>query len=82
MALWFHWITYLQHSILERLPVSVITHMDYIELQEMRRVLRAHEEVILGNRTSIFTVTSKVHDNEQQIVSQIASIMSTLVQLK
>jgi hypothetical protein len=56
--------------------------MDYIELQEMRRVLRAHEEVILGNRTSIFTVTSKVHDNEQQIVSQIASIMSTLVQLK
>lgn len=56
--------------------------MDYIELQEMRRVLRAHEEVILDNRTSIFTVTSKVHDNEQQIVSQIASIMSTLVQLK
>jgi hypothetical protein len=82
LALWFRWITYLQHSILERLLVSVITHMDYIELQEMRRVLRAHEEVILGNRTSIFTVTSKVHDNEQQIVSQIASIMSTLVQLK
>jgi hypothetical protein len=82
LALWFRWITYLQHSILERLPVSVITHMDYIELQEMRRVLRAHEEVILDNRTSIFTVTSKVHDNEQQIVSQIASIMSTLVQLK
>jgi hypothetical protein len=82
LALWFRWITYLQHSILERLLVSVITHMDYIELQEMRRVLRAHEEVILDNRTSIFTVTSKVHDNEQQIVSQIASIMSTLVQLK
>jgi hypothetical protein len=38
--------------------------------------------MIQSNKTSIFFITSKVHDSEQQLISQIASIMSTLVQLK
>jgi len=55
--------------------------MDYIELQEIGRVLQSHEEMIQSNKTSIFFVTSKVHDSEQQLISQIASIIHTLVQL-
>jgi hypothetical protein len=38
--------------------------MDYQGQQEMRRILRSHEEMIQGNRTSIFTITTKVHENE------------------
>jgi hypothetical protein len=38
--------------------------------------------MIHGNRSSIFIFTTKVHGNEQHVVSQIASIMGTLVQLK
>lgn len=33
--------------------------MDHCDLQELRRILRAHEEMIQGNRTSIFSLTSK-----------------------
>jgi hypothetical protein len=56
--------------------------MDYRELQEVRRVLQNHEEKIQCNRTSLFSVTTKVHDNEHQAISQFATIMGTLVQQK
>jgi hypothetical protein len=56
--------------------------MDYRELKEIRRVLRNHEEAIQANRTSIFTATTKIHENEQQVVTQVATIMGTLVQQK
>jgi hypothetical protein len=45
-------------------------------------VLRNHEESIQANRTSIFTATTKIHENEQQVVTQVATIMGTLVQQK
>jgi hypothetical protein len=38
--------------------------------------------MIQGNRSLIFIATTKVHENEQQTISQITSIMGTLVQLK
>jgi hypothetical protein len=37
--------------------------MDYREAQEFRRVLQIHEESIQCNRSSLFSVTSKVHEN-------------------
>jgi hypothetical protein len=37
---------------------------------------------MISNKTSIFSVTSKVHDNEQQSISEFSSIMGTLVQQK
>jgi uncharacterized protein YaaN involved in tellurite resistance len=60
----------------------VIAHMYYIYLQEIMGVLRTHEELIQGNNNSIYNVTTKVQDNEQHIISQIASIMDSPVQLK
>jgi hypothetical protein len=56
--------------------------MDYREIQEMHRVLCRHEDFINSNRTSIFSVTTKVHENEHQCISQNAVIMDTLVQQK
>jgi hypothetical protein len=54
--------------------------MDFRELQEIRRILRSHEELNQCNRNSTFSVTSKVHDNGHQSISQFASIMGTLQQ--
>jgi hypothetical protein len=56
--------------------------MDHHDLQELRRILRMHEEMVQGNRTSIFSLISKFHEYEQQCISQIAEVMSTLVQVK
>jgi hypothetical protein len=52
--------------------------MDFRELQEIQLVLRT----IQGNRTSIFTATAKMHENEHLVTTQIATIMGTLVQQK
>jgi hypothetical protein len=49
-----------------------VAHMDYREAQEFRRVLQRHEESIQCNKSSIFWVTSKVHENEHQCTSQNA----------
>jgi len=40
-------------------------HMDYRELQEIRKVLRAHEDTIQGNISSILTTTTKIHEQDQ-----------------
>jgi hypothetical protein len=52
------------------------------EIQEMHRVLCRHEDFINSNRMSIFLVTTKVHENEHQCISQNAVIMETLLQQK
>jgi hypothetical protein len=44
----------------------------------MRRILWDHEEMIQGTKSSIWYITIKVHENEQQVVSQVASIMGML----
>jgi hypothetical protein len=72
----------LQLLISLRLSDIAPTNMDYKDQQDLRRILRTDEEMIQGNRSSIFTVTEKVHENEQRAISQIASIMGTLLQLK
>lgn len=59
-----------------------VVSMDYMELQEIRRVLRNHEESIQCNRISLFSVSTTVHENEHQAISQFASILGTLVQQK
>jgi hypothetical protein len=46
------------------------------------RVLRNNEESIQANKTSIFTKTTKIHENEQYVVTQVTKIMGTLVQKK
>jgi hypothetical protein len=56
--------------------------MDYLELQEIRRILKNHEETIQCNMTSIFSITTKVHENEHWVIYEIATIMGTLVQQK
>jgi hypothetical protein len=38
--------------------------MDYIELQEIHRVLRSREEHIHYNRSSIFNLSSEIHEIE------------------
>jgi len=56
--------------------------MDHVDLQEIRKVLHNHEEQIQCNRTSLFSATAKVHNNEHWDISQFTSIMGTLVQHK
>jgi hypothetical protein len=56
--------------------------MDYKEAQEFCRVLQRHEESISSNKTSIFSMTTKVHENEHQCISHNAMVMNTLVQQK
>jgi hypothetical protein len=46
----------------------------------MHRFLRKHEDFINRNRMSIFSVTTKVHENEHQCISQNEVIMDTLLQ--
>jgi hypothetical protein len=53
-------------------------HKNSVECSEgMRNPL-----VASCNRTSIFSVTTKVHKNEHQYISQNAMVMNTLVQQK
>lgn len=52
------------------------------DIPELCRVLQQHENITNGNRTAIFSVTSKVHVLEHQQVSQNAIIMDTLAQKK
>jgi hypothetical protein len=56
--------------------------MDYQELREMRRTLRNHEEFIHANRSLIYTANRKIHENEQNVMSQVAMTMATHVQQK
>lgn len=56
--------------------------MDNKEAQEFCRALHRHGGFINNNRTSIFSVTTKVHENEHQCISQNALVMDTLVQWK
>lgn len=52
------------------------------DIPELCKVLQQHEYITNGNRTGIFSVTSKVHVLEHQQVSQNAIIMDTLAQKK
>jgi hypothetical protein len=49
--------------------------MEYQEPRKIKKVLRNRD------RTSIF-ITTKFHENEQQVVTQVATIMCTHVQQK
>ena len=49
---------------------------------EFRRILRNYESSIQRNKTSIFYVTFKIYENEQQCTSQVAIIINTFVQHK
>jgi hypothetical protein len=55
---------------------------EYREKQEMQRNLQVHEEMIKENKSTIFTISVKVKDNEQQVISYVVSIMGILVQVK
>lgn len=50
--------------------VSSSKTMDHGDILEIRRTLRRHEESIQCNRTLLFSVTSKVHENEHQCATQ------------
>lgn len=56
--------------------------MDYEEVQEIYRVLCIHEEFININKTTIFLMATKVHENEHQSISYNVLLMDTLVQHK
>jgi hypothetical protein len=53
--------------------------MDYRALREIMRTLRKHEEVIEESMASIYMENTKIHENEQNAISQVATIMGTLV---
>jgi hypothetical protein len=57
-------------------------HMDYSELHEIQRALRGHDDVIQGNRSSIIMTITKIHEQNQHVTTQIATIMGIVVQLK
>ena len=40
----------------------------------------SHKEFINNKETSIFSVTTKVHENEHQCISQKILVMDTLIQ--
>jgi hypothetical protein len=69
-----------QHSIMQ-IEDQAFT-MDHHNLQELKKILRTHEEMVQGNKASILTLITKFHEYGQQCISQIAKIMSTLVQVK
>lgn len=54
--------------------------MDFKDVHEIQRTLLRHEESIQCNISSLFSVTSKVHENEYQCTTQNATIMNLLVQ--
>jgi hypothetical protein len=54
--------------------------MENRDIIEFRRTLKRHEEYIQSNKTSLFSVTTKMHENEHHCVSQHATIMNLLVQ--
>jgi len=60
----------------------IVVRIDYREAQEFRSVLRRHEESIKYNKYSLFSVNTKVHENEHQCTSQRVMVMNTLVQQK
>ena len=56
--------------------------MHYRGLKEIRRLLWNHEDSIQGNKKSIFSSQTKIHENEQHTITQVVTIMSTLIQCK
>jgi hypothetical protein len=66
-----------------QLSISLITNqfhiMDHRYLQELRMILRTHEDMVQGHNNSIFTLISKFNKYEYQFISQIAEIMSNLL---
>jgi hypothetical protein len=75
------WNCLFQHSLVGRVWCSEQA-MENREVLEFKRTLRRHEEYIQSNMTSLFSITTKVHENEHLCVSQHASIMNLLVQQK
>lgn len=61
---------------------ALSTDMENREVLEFNRTLRRHKEYIQSNRTSLFSVTTKVHEIEHLFVSQHASIVNFLIQQK
>jgi len=49
---------------------------------EFRQVLRRHKEYIQSNKTSLFFVTTNVHENEHHRVSQHVTLVNLLVHKK
>jgi hypothetical protein len=64
------------------LSFSVWFIHELLEAREFHKVLRRHEESNQCNKTSLFSLTTKVHENKQHCTSQNAMIMNTLVQHK
>ena len=83
---WFHGnkLNFKTISVKNWQPCSVkcIDLIDYREAQDIQREIHRHEESIQCNRTSIFSVTSKFHENEQQCSAQNSIIMNTLAHQK
>jgi len=47
---------------------------------EFKRTLKGHEEIIQDNRNFLFSLTTKLHENEHRYASQHATIMNLLFQ--
>jgi hypothetical protein len=58
------------------------SQMDSRELQEICQDLRGHEEHVHCNRSSIFNLVSRFHELKNQISTQVAKIMGSLMDLK
>jgi hypothetical protein len=56
---------------------AIKEHRDILELI---RALKRHEEYTQSNRSSLFSVTLKFHENEHYRASQHVTIMNLLVQ--
>jgi hypothetical protein len=50
--------------------------MDYKEAQDIQTTLRMDEKSIQCNKTFLFLMTSKVHENKNQCTSQNATIIT------
>jgi hypothetical protein len=55
---------------------------DHHDLLELNRILKSHEDMVLGNKASILSIITKFNEYEQQCMVQIEYIMNTLLQVK
>jgi hypothetical protein len=50
-------------------------------LQEIKGVIQMHEDLIKGNRDTLGTITVKIQEHENQLISQNATIMGIIAHL-
>jgi hypothetical protein len=67
------WMHVLCHRFIEWRPHEIAkkTLMEKIDVLEFMRIPRRHEKIIQSSRNSLFSVTTKVHENEHRCVSNM-----------